>query len=406
MNKVITFFKTIPPTNTSYISPNGHGVSASERVNGRPKKILMFTDLRGRVFDGLDLSKVEFFGCLLNGTSFQGTNLRGARFIGCFSSDQGPPTDFTESIWENTSATGSHLNYLFEQEVPGFNCWPTEVVEAAQKTLSRRNDVRHRATARLGTLGNPVVAPYLASLLADKEWDVRLMALEALAKLRQPKFAHRDQALMKQMFLTLGDEYGIVQDEAIELVQALQPSDEVLRFVLTQMTAPQSQDQLTGLRAAAKLCRLDEEYSRLLDLSTLHQLLSDESPLVREECLYLLSILDEPETLLWVLECLSDPVASVRTEAIRTIGWLSELAEIHEIEHLLYDPDENVRLQTLLTLEESDLLEPKHLSLALADSSPKVLRAARHMQVDPSPVKTSLEVTDQTHVGADFRFSM
>lgn len=380
------------------VSLNGHGVSASERVNGQPEKVLMFADLRGRVFDGLDLSRVEFFGCLLNGTSFLRTNLRGARFVGCFSSDQGPQTDFTESIWENTSATGCHLNYLFEQEVPGFDSWPTEVVEACDATLSRRNDVRYEAVESLAAAGNPLVAPYLASLLADEEWDVRLVALEALVELRGESFPHQDQALMKQMFLSLGDEYGIVQDDAIELVQTLQPSDEVLRFAVSQMSALQSQDKLTGLRAAAKLCRLDEDYSRLLDFSTLHQLLSDESQLVREECLELLGILDEPETLPWVLERLNDPVAFVRGHAMSTIGWFTELPEAHEIEHLLHDPDEDIRLYTLYTLEESDLLSPAHLSLALADSSPKVLRAARHMQADPSheALRTSLEVTDES----------
>jgi len=215
MNRVAaTVSKQNNRINTSPIYVNGYDISL--RVNGRSEKIFMFADLRGRVFDGLNFSKVEFFGCLLNGASFQGTNLHGARFIGCFSSPQSPPTDFTGSIWQNSSATGCHLNYLFEQDIPGFQGWPVELVQAAEKSLSRRNDVRNRAAVRLGTLGNPVVAPYLAFLLADEEWDVRLMALEALAKLRRPKFPRRDQALMKQVDVEAMDEPHVDAERDVE----------------------------------------------------------------------------------------------------------------------------------------------------------------------------------------------
>ena len=400
MNSVITVSKQNNRINTSQIYVNGYDISL--RVNGSPEKVFMFAALRGRAFDGFDLSKVEFFGCLFNGTSLQGTILREARFIGCFSSDEGPPTDFRDSIWQNTSATGCHLNYQFSQEVPCFDYWPSEVVEACDASLSRRNDVRNRAAVRLGTLGNPDVAPYLATLLADKEWDVRLKALLALVELRGESFSYRDQALMKQMFLTLGDEYGIVQDEAIELIQTLKPDDEVLRFAVSQMSAESSQDKLTGLRAAAKLCQLDKEYSRLLDLSRVHELLSDGTQLVREECLELLGILDEPETFPWVLERLNDPVAFVRGHAMSTIGWFTELPEAHEIEHLLHDPDENVRLQTLYALFESDLLEPKHLEVALADSSPDVLRVARKYQASFYAIDEETdEAMDEAHVDTE-----
>lgn len=400
MNNVITVSGQNNQINTSQIYVNGYDIS--ERVNGRSQKIFMFADLRGRVFDGFDLSNAEFFGCLLNGTSFQGTNLHGARFIGCFSSDLGPPTDFEGSSWKNTFATGCHLNYQFSQEVPGFDCWPAEVVETAEKTLSRRNDVRHRATTRFGTLENPVVAPYLAFLLADEEWDVRLMALEALAKLRGESFSYRDQDLMKQMFLSLGDCQPIVGDEAIELIQTLKPDDEVLRFAVSQMSAAKSKDKLTGLLAAAELCRLDKDYSRLLDLSRVHELLSDRTQLVREECLDLLRILDKPETLPWVLERLNDPVPFVRGHAMSTIGWFTELPEAHEISHLLHDPDEDVRLYTLDTLDETGLIEPKHLEVALADASAKVRQAARKYQAEFEAMDEEMdEELDEAHVDAE-----
>lgn len=378
MYKTITAFKQINYRQSPYM-----GVNRYDETLDLPVRSFMFTDLRECLFDDLDLSRVEFFGCLLDGASFRGATLHGARFIGCFSSDEGTPTDFRDtcSVWQNTLALNSHLNYLSDQDIAGFNSWPPLVVKAAKATLSPRNDVRYEAVKRLEALGSPEVAPYLATLLADEEWEVRLVALKALTKLRRDSFSYRDQALMKQIFLSLGDEEAIVQDMATQLIQTLKPDDEILRFTVSRMTAPSSQEQLAGLRAATELCELDQDYSRLFSLDTLHQLLSDESPLVREESLHLLQILSDPSTEAWILACISDESASVREQAIRTIGWLDFLEEADEIEHLLHDPDADVRLQTLYTLEESDLLEPTHLSLALADSSPRVRRAARKMEV-------------------------
>jgi HEAT repeat protein len=50
--------------------------------------------------------------------------------------------------------------------------------------FSERNDVRYNAAVKLGELNNPVIAPILAYLLFDKEWDVRSIALENLIYLR------------------------------------------------------------------------------------------------------------------------------------------------------------------------------------------------------------------------------
>jgi HEAT repeat protein len=265
-----------------------------------------------------------------------------------------------------------------------FDCFSAEAAEVAEKGLLGDNAVRYDAAVRLGELGNPVVSPYLAHLLADKEWDVRLAALKALVKLRHQGFSHRDEELLKQMFLSLGDDEVIVQDVAAGLIQTLQPSDDILRFSIMRMATPKGEasPKLAGIRAAAKLCRMDEDYTRLLDFSILHQLLKDDAPLVREECLHLLGILDEPEAFPWILETLSDPIPSVRQQAMRTIGWSSYPPEVHEIEHLLHDPDQDVRLLTLYALEETELLEEAHISLAFTDSSKRVRELAELLKKD------------------------
>jgi len=46
--------------------------------------------------------------------------------------------------------------------------------------LAELGEVRRDAAIQLGKLDNPVVAPYLASLLVDREWKVRQATLLAL----------------------------------------------------------------------------------------------------------------------------------------------------------------------------------------------------------------------------------
>ena len=351
---------------------------------------VMFSDLRGGKFDDLSLSKVEFFptgrlrtGCRLDGTSFRGTRLHEVRFIGCFSSDTSLPTDFRGSIWQDSDAYECHLNYLSEEKIEGFCGWTAEMVEAANQTLSKRNDVRYEAATSLGRLGNAIVAPYLANLLLDKEWEVRVATLRALAQLRHQKFPYRDEMLLKWMFLRLGDEHIIVRETSQRLIQTLQPSDDILLFSLLGMRASPS-DKLASLRAAHSLLKVSRGYSRLFDLETLHRLLKDDCQEVRQACLSLLAILDAPSTLPWILECLSDPVPKVRIEALHTIGWLTQPLPISHLVPLLSDSIDSVCIETLYTLSEAGKLTTTHLAQALADESPKVLRVARKLLSEPT----------------------
>ncbi len=92
-----------------YRGANWQGMSCP--VSLKPHDALICCDLRNTQLEGLDLSGVEFFGCRLNGTSFRGTTLRGARFIGCFSSDEGPATEFRDAIIEGISVINSHIHF-------------------------------------------------------------------------------------------------------------------------------------------------------------------------------------------------------------------------------------------------------------------------------------------------------
>src|SRR6266480_7061971 len=117
------------------------GMSCQSAIDSLPIKLndsLMFCDLRSCIFDGYDLSMVEFLGCRLNGTSFQGANLLETRFIGCFSSDYGPPTDFRDSQFKDVFVVDCHLNCIPNQKGSNLWHWPTEIADAASGTLSDR----------------------------------------------------------------------------------------------------------------------------------------------------------------------------------------------------------------------------------------------------------------------------
>ncbi|MEG4119483.1 HEAT repeat domain-containing protein [Microcoleus sp. N9_B4] len=273
----------------------------------KPKDTLSFCDLRNCSLEGLDLSMVEFFGCRLNGSLFKAANLQKTQFIGCFSSDDYPPTDFSGAISKDLSVVDSHLNYLADEFIGDFDYlgddfwmgnnpnskWPDVVAAAATETLDDRNDVRYNAAAKLGDLDNPVVAPILACLLADDEWDVRSIALETLGNLRHQEFPQGDNILLQWMFLRLGDRHSIVRQTARNLVEILSPPNDVLLASINRMRSSESEERISGVLAAIELCRLDEQYSSLLEPKIIESLLSDEAPDVRQECSYLLEILDD-----------------------------------------------------------------------------------------------------------------
>lgn len=276
----------------------------------KPKDTLSFCDLRNCSLEGLDLSMVEFFGCRLNGTLFKGAKLDKARFIGCFSSDDYdyPPTDFRGAISQDVSVVDSHLHYQADEFLGDFNYlndnfwmgkspeakWPDVVAAAAAtETLSDRNDVRYNAAVKLGVLDNPVVAPILGCLLADDEWDVRSIALETLGNLRHQEFPQGDNILLQWMFLRLGDRHSIVRQKARNLVEILSPPNDVLLASINRMRSSESEERISGVLAAIELCRLDEQYSRLLEPQIIESLLLDEAPAVRQKSSYLREILED-----------------------------------------------------------------------------------------------------------------
>ncbi|MEG4284578.1 pentapeptide repeat-containing protein [Microcoleus sp. A006_D1] len=277
-----------------------------------PNDSLICCDLRGCIFDKLDLSGCEFFGCRLNGTSFQGATLHETKFIGCFSDEAERPTDFSNAIATNVSVVDSHINFLSKEHQPNFQNsfwddnlilgdsfpdfmkWPSEVAKAAADTLSERNDVRYNGAVKLGELDNPVIAALLGCLLADKEWDVRAIALEVLGKLRHQEFRYGDEVLLEWIFLCLGDKHSIVRQTAVELVETISPPEQVLLTSVNRMVVGASdEERLAGLLAAIELCQLDDDYVDLCDRKVIDSLLVDGGSEVRSESSRLLEIIGD-----------------------------------------------------------------------------------------------------------------
>ncbi|PSB35672.1 hypothetical protein C7B69_05500 [filamentous cyanobacterium Phorm 46] len=277
-----------------------------------PNDSLICCDLRGCIFDKLNLSGCEFLGCRLNGTSFQGATLYETKFIGCFSDEADRPTDFSNAIVTNVSVVDSHINFLSKEHEPNFQNsfwddnlilgdsfpdfmkWPSEVAKAAADTLSERNDVRYNAAVKLGELDNPVIAALLGCLLADKEWDVRAIALEVLGKLRHQEFRYGDEVLLEWIFLCLGDKHSIVRQTAAELVETISPPEQVLLTSINRMVVGASdEERLAGVLAAIELCQLDDDYVDLCDREVIDSLLLGEGSEVRSESLRLFEIIGD-----------------------------------------------------------------------------------------------------------------
>ncbi|NET60626.1 MAG: hypothetical protein F6K47_32150 [Symploca sp. SIO2E6] len=245
----------------------------------KPNDSLSFCDLRSARFDKLDLSNVEFFGCLLNGASFREAILHETKFLYCFSSPDYAPTDFITGILRNVKVQNSHLiSCLFDAESkPIFAnlSWPSEVLAAATKMLSERNDLRYDAVEELGNLGNPVASPILGCMLADPEWDVRASSFEALQKLSPWDFIDKDLILLKWMLLSLGDKHSIVRHKASELIETLSQNNINLLFrSIDEMSqSPLLEQQLTAVGIAIELNEIDEQYLSLLERDDLKRIL-------------------------------------------------------------------------------------------------------------------------------------
>jgi Pentapeptide repeats (8 copies) len=355
-------------------------------IDGRIIRIndsVRFCNLRDANFKQVNLSGVEFLGCRFNGASFVDANLDNTKFIGCFIGDDYDPM-YMEDDGSKAVFIDCHLPYyaMLGRQAP-VHTWDAEIAEVATRVLSRDSARRYHALEKLQELGDPVVAPFLASCLIDEEWEVVLIALRTLMKLRKQSFPHHDPEIMSWIMFSLGHENSIVRDEAQNIVQKIKPDDQMLIPVLAQMQSWEPARQLAGLLAAGALYRIDESNLRLIDVAGLEPLLFGREPAIRDECLHLLGMIDAPPpTQDWLLRGLHDPTLEVRIAALNGIRLLDipkrpSAAIIMPI--ALQDPEVAVRVEALYTLMQLSDWRSQNLQSLLQDSSPEVQTLALSM---------------------------
>lgn len=262
----------------------------------RPQESVRFCNLRDANFRGIDLTGVEFLGCRFNGASFINADLSNAKFIGCFASSNYDPMYLEENIANKASFINCHLPYVAMQGSTSKPLhWSSDTVNAATKLLSPDNGARNTGVKQLQDLADPTIALFLSSCLSDEEWDVVVLTIKALANLRKTNFPHQDAEIMSWMMFCLGHEHQMVREEIAETILQIKPSDELLMPVLDQARSHCQKQQLTGLRAAAALCRADASYIRLVNLPSLEQflqpLISSVETKVHDDCLHWLDML-------------------------------------------------------------------------------------------------------------------
>lgn len=245
----------------------------------RPHESVRFCHLRDADFRGVDLAGVEFIGCRFNGASFIDANLTGAKFVGCFISDDDDSMYLEEATANQATFIDCYLPYCAWLGSTSKPCdWDISLVKAATKMLSPDNGSRNYGIADLEQLNDPIVAPFVASCLLDKEWDVVLGAIRLLMKLRCKSAADLDRQLLSLMVYSIGNENILVRDEVAEIINLLKPDDEIVLPVLDLLKSTKYPEQLTGLRAASMLDRLDRNYLFFIDVPRLEALFYSSNP--------------------------------------------------------------------------------------------------------------------------------
>jgi HEAT repeat protein len=321
---------------------------------------------------------VTFIGCRLNGAKFTGASLTDTRIIGCFAADTLPPVDLRNVVCDQVTIVNSHLHMLQSGPAVQEWVWLPPIADAAAGTLLDRSDKRCAAASRLAALGDQRVALITACLLADREWEVRSTALDALRQLYRGSFQDASQELLDWAFQCLGDAHSIVRLAAGRLVRLVRPPQDILQRSALRVRAAQPQIRLSGLRAAVELARSDPAPGPLIDCSDIDALLADVDPAIRAEAFHLLGILDEPAEGVWS-KGLRDPAADVRIRALEAIRLLSVGPPASLVTPLLHDVNPEVRLEALYTLGQLGDYEPQDIGVALKDPNPEIHKAARRL---------------------------
>lgn len=350
---------------------------ASHVPDLRQYDIVRFADLTGVSFRNIDLRYVTFFGCRLNGASFVGGDFASSRFVGCFASERGQAVLFGP----NPSLIDLHNTHLGNTDYRGSvpSRWPARVAELAWWAAAGDNVERHQAVLDLGETAYSLVAPFLASLLDDEEWDVRLAVMQALKQLRGDGFPDDDDAILRAAFEALGDENSLVSMNAVEFMESVAAPLGVLTYVIGLTQSSAIEKIVVGLRAVVALCRAGDPRGAVANTFTggsLLKLLQSPAPVVRAEYLHALGAANLNIEQAWVAG-LRDEDAGVRARGVSALRLLDDSPPAQIVEPLLQDPVEGVRIEALFTLGHLGDFDRGVVGAALNDPSEQVRQYAQ-----------------------------
>lgn len=294
------------------------------------------------------------------------------RFIGCYAGEYGDPVWFGRDQ-PAVELTHSHIGRTDAADEVNSQ-WPPAVAAAAWQAVIGDNTERYDAAVELGASAYPQAGPFLARLLRDPEWDVRAVVVRALAALRNGGFPDGDEAIVRAVVETLGDENSLVSMHATNFVRAVNPSRELLTQAIQLVYADDPDLVVTGLRVVVALSRADDPYGAVaatFDGGSLLHLLQSPVADVRAEYLHALGAADQNVAEAWEIG-LRDELPDVRARALSAMRLLDDPPPARIVEPLVTDPAEGVRIEALFTLGQLGDYDPAVISVALKDPSEQV----------------------------------
>lgn len=356
-----------------------HHLLDYEMLNIQQQDVLIYCDLHGRDFRDIDLKKVTFFGCRLDGVSFSRANLSGAFFVGC-STLENDPVRFFESKLDGVKFADCSLSFDPRRDEQGASEWDSELIRLTQKTLSPSNLVRYEAAESLSILSDHLKVFPLGLRLSDPEWEIRLRSARALAEyLTQENRSHEhDEFVLIALVDLLGDASEVVRSFLREEFSRNVPKAEVLLAVTGRLRSPVIGARLHSLRAVSEMLSSQLMNRDNVDENLVLELGKDSDPNIRGTSMEVLGLLGDVSMNQGILIGLQDIEASVRLAALYALQELDDSSLlIEKAVFLLRDKDSEVRFHALNVLSCMGVLQEKHIAFALHDESSEVRRMAR-----------------------------
>lgn len=252
---------------------------------------------------------------------------------------------------------------------------PASVQPLIAALLDEDEDVRTDAAEALMELADPRAGKQLLeNLLGDPCTEVKLAAIETLAKLRDKRVIPwlrrmvqgRDEEIIwdEDEFYSSGwDDWVDIQIKAVNALAVLNAGEAVPDIV----AAMQDEDAQDMTEAALKaLARMGKP-----GIEALAGFLDEDSPRMRRRTAAALASIDAGEAVEPLARAFADPLAEVRSAAMRALA--ARVSADGRLASLLEDPDASVRAEAVLLCGEQ---HPDRLTALIDDTSKSVQVAA------------------------------